>query len=260
MENWPLAFNFYELYDNLEWAKGYKSVVVSLAAPPHPLAGGTSSHPPRSSLDLWMKDIHTLAYWLFKGLPVLSLPWLACFSFCTPCQYLLNLLLTLLSCYPLWGPLVFAAQNASGQPFWGPLSLYSYISDDLPSAALNLICLSPLSHGDPLCPPLHPLPCKFKGPAPSTFAQQRHKGCILIDGSKTNWGWGSSAFGHTDYWSNQSIRTHLQHKRMRVAHLQTHTVLLKGFQYWKVLIFLGPIPWRCPEMVVLPGSFPHAEL
>ena len=34
-------------------------------------------------------------------------------------QHLLNLPLTFLPCYLLWGPLVFTAQDSCGQPFWG---------------------------------------------------------------------------------------------------------------------------------------------
>ena len=101
----------------------------------------------------------------------------------------------------------------TGLCFWaallGPVSLPSYVSDGLPSAALNLIHLSPLSHGNSVCffpvPSLH----KSKGPIPSPFASPIATG-IFIDRSKSNRGQGPSLFGHKDSELNQSSRTNPQ--------------------------------------------------
>lgn len=67
----------------------------------------------------------------------------------------------------LGSPLVFAVQDASGQPFQGGGGLQSFspISDGFSSIALNLVCLPP-NHGD--SPPSSlPVPSqhKSKGPA-----------------------------------------------------------------------------------------------
>lgn len=120
-------------------------------------AGHTSSNPP-SSLDPQTKDIHILAYF-WNALPTLRLgssnPPSATILFphVLQAQHLLSLPLTLLPYYRLWSPLVFAGQHASGQPFWRLLSLCSYTSDDLPSAARSLIHLSSPSHGNFASPP-----------------------------------------------------------------------------------------------------------
>ena len=56
----------------------------------------------------------------------------------------------------LGSPLVFAVQDTFGQPFWEATFPLTYISDDFPSIALNLICLL-LSHGHSLSPFLQSL-------------------------------------------------------------------------------------------------------
>ena len=89
--------------------------------------------------------------------------------------------------------------------------LLTYILDEFPSAALNLIHLPP-NHCDPLCLPLpiqHPSLHKSKVSVPSPFAQLLAPG-IFIDQSKTNWEQGPSVFEHTDSGLNQSIRTNPQ--------------------------------------------------
>lgn len=161
--------------------------------------------------------------WLLKGWAVLILhPAIIDFPPVLLTQHPLNLWSIFAALFLLGGPSLCCPRH-----FWaallGATFLFSYISDDFPSAALNLICLL-LKHSDSLSPSLPvPSPHNLRVP-PLSFTQSLAIG-IFIDRSKTSWGQGPWVFGHTDSRLNQSIRTNPQQPRALCCSC-------RGFGFW----------------------------